>query len=201
MVLFLGDGNDKIVIRSAVFMKILQLVLARGASGNENANGKEEIHKVRCAACHTYPIRSDRYKCLNCENLDLCGQCFERRRESRQHSSGHVFVHFISPGELFGQAVPDSAITFENLKRSYERENHEAISCDGCRRESITGLRFKCDTCPRYDLCQECVDNGVTTKTHVSSHPLLVTPRRVIQQIPVEDIELGDQLGKGAFGK
>lgn len=177
------------------------MVLTRNASGNENANGGEEIHKVQCGACHTYPIRSDRYKCLNCENLDMCGQCFERRTVSRHHSSGHVFVHFKSPGELFGQAIKNSAVTFENLKRLYAQENHESISCDGCGRESIIGLRFKCDTCPRYDLCQECVDNDITTKTHVSSHPLIVTPRRVIEQIPVEDIELGDQLGKGGFGK
>ncbi|CAF3415072.1 unnamed protein product [Rotaria socialis] len=46
----------------------------------------------------------------------------------------------------------------------------------------------------------QCLEKQVTTKTHTSDHPLIVTTRLVIQQIPVEDIELDDELGRGAFG-
>ncbi|CAF0885011.1 unnamed protein product [Rotaria sordida] len=193
-----NDQDDEDTIRNAVLVKILQLVLEGGLGGNDNEN--RETHKVRCAACDTYPIRSDRYKCLNCKDLNLCGHCFECRRESKEHKSGHVFAHFKSPGELFGQEVTDDEVTFDKLKKLCASEIHESIVCDGCKLEPIKGLRFKCDTCPNYDLCQKCVDRNTTTQTHKPSHPLIVTPRRTIQQIPVEDIQLGDEIGSGAFG-
>lgn len=192
------DGNDENAIRNAVLRQILQLVLASGDDDEDNNNS--EIHKVRCSACDTSSIKSDRYKCLNCKDLNLCAQCFERRREPKEHKSGHAFVHFKSPGELFGQTVTDDEVTYAKLKQTHGNEIHESITCDGCKSDTIKGLRFKCDSCPNYDLCQRCVDRGVTTKTHKSSHPLIVVPLRAIQQIPVDDIQLGDELGSGAFG-
>jgi hypothetical protein len=173
------------------------MVISGGGSASED-NG--EVHKVQCGACGSKPIRSDRYKCLNCDDLNLCARCFERRRESKNHKSGHAFVHFKSPGELFGRSVTDNDLTFDKLKQAYGDEVHESVSCDGCKRESIKGLRFKCDTCPNYDLCQQCVQTNATSQEHKSTHPLIVISRGAIQQIPVEEIELGDELGRGAFG-
>jgi len=36
---------------------------------------------------------------------------------------------------------------------------HEGVSCDGCNKRPIYGLRFKCNSCPDYDLCAECFAN------------------------------------------
>ncbi len=191
------DENEEKAIRNAVLMQILKLVIA-GNTTNDDDNG--ESHKVRCGACDSYPIRSDRYKCLNCKQLSLCAQCFEHRREPTNHKSGHAFVHFKSPGELFGRSVTDDDVTFNKLKEFCKDDVHESVSCDGCKRPSIEGLRFKCDTCPNYDLCQQCIETGSITKTHKSTHPVIAIPCRAIQQIPIDDIELGDELGSGAFG-
>jgi hypothetical protein len=156
---------------------------------------------VTCDGCGTSPIPSDRYKCLECHDFDLCAGCFERRVEPKQHKSGHTFVHFRLPNELFGRTVTSNDVTLEKLKQFYANEIHESVICDGCKRDNIAGLRFKCDTCPDYDLCQKCASDGVTTKNHKSTHSLIMTSRRVIAQIPFEDIELGEELGRGAFGK
>ena len=196
---FLADNsdNDEDAVRNAVLMKILQLVRSGSRDDNENS----ELHKVRCDACGTCPIRSDRYKCLTCGDLDMCGDCFESRRESTEHKSGHVFAHFKSPGEFFGETVEEDDMTYSKLRKKYTGDIHESITCDGCGSKTIKGLRHKCDTCRNYDLCQICVDKGTVTNTHKASHPLIVVGSQLIQQIPVEDIQLGDELGKGAFGR
>ncbi|CAF0838901.1 unnamed protein product [Adineta steineri] len=191
------DDREEKAIRNAVFTKLLQLVIEGNTSTDDN---NEEFHKVRCGACGSHPIRSDRYKCLNCEKLNLCAQCFERRKESRNHKSGHTFIHFKSPNELFGRSVTDDDVTFNKLRELYKDDVHESISCDGCHSPAIKGLRFKCDTCSNYDLCEQCLKAGTITQTHESTHPLIVISRRAIHQIPADDIELGDELGRGAFG-
>jgi len=33
---------------------------------------------------------------------------------------------------------------------------HEGITCDRCGEVPIKGWRYKCNTCPNYDLCPTC---------------------------------------------
>ena len=37
---------------------------------------------------------------------------------------------------------------------------HHGVRCDGCDALPITGLRFKCQVCPDYDLCSQCKSSG-----------------------------------------
>ncbi|CAF3515495.1 unnamed protein product, partial [Rotaria sp. Silwood2] len=62
--------------------------------------------------------------------------------------------------------------------------------------------RFKCDTCPNYDLCETCaIENRICTKNHERNHPLILTSNRVIPKIDSNDFEMGEVLGQGGFGK
>ena len=52
-------------------------------------------------------------------------------------------------------------IIFLNLlddanKKSAAEEVHFGIACDACNCDPIKGRRFKCITCPDYDLCEPC---------------------------------------------
>nr|CAH8870296.1 unnamed protein product [Trichobilharzia regenti] len=52
---------------------------------------------------------------------------------------------------------------------SVENVRHN-VRCEGCKREQICGLRYKCTRCPHYNLCQDCFWVGVTTDQHTNAH-------------------------------
>lgn len=49
---------------------------------------------VKCDGCGVKPITNVRYKCLSCDNYDLCSLC-----ESTNTHSHHVFAKFKSPNQ------------------------------------------------------------------------------------------------------
>ncbi|CAF3736675.1 unnamed protein product [Rotaria sp. Silwood1] len=106
------------------------------------------------------------------------------------------------PMELFGKTIKDVSreVTLSKLKKQFKSVRHEKISCDGCKIESIVGIRFKCDTCSSYDLCWKCKIAKVETNQHKSNHPLIVIGENNLQQIDINDIQLGQKLGEGGFG-
>ncbi|KAG5444044.1 Dystrobrevin alpha, partial [Clonorchis sinensis] len=44
------------------------------------------------------------------------------------------------------------------------------VRCEGCKREPLFGLRYKCTRCQHYNLCQDCFWTGVTTEPHTNAH-------------------------------
>lgn len=165
-------------------------------------DGNDDVHRISCDGCNSLRISSDRYKCLQCENYDLCGDCFDKKLETKQHKSGHAFAHFKVPMELFGEPITDAndEVTLSKFKQRFATIKHTKVTCDGCDTTPIIGIRFKCDTCHDYDLCLKCMEDQVVTNEHDIKHSLIVTGKDSFNQIDIDDIELGDELGRGAFG-
>jgi len=57
-------------------------------------------------------------------------------------------------------------------RRGRKTGRHEGVTCDGCGIANFPGLRHKCLICFDYDLCHSCALNGISTKEHISNHPL-----------------------------
>eukprot|EP01111_Echinosteliopsis_oligospora_P004738 TRINITY_DN1780_c0_g1_i1.p1 TRINITY_DN1780_c0_g1~~TRINITY_DN1780_c0_g1_i1.p1 ORF type:complete len:488 (+),score=132.54 TRINITY_DN1780_c0_g1_i1:102-1565(+) len=60
---------------------------------------------------------------------------------------------------------------------------HRGVTCDGCKTVNFTGVRYKCDICRNYDLCENCKAKGdeihPTTHTMVSiTNPVTYMMRR-----------------------
>jgi len=129
--------------------------------------------------------------------------CFEKRHEGDGHKNGHAFAHFGMPNELFGDTVKDihRDVTLAKLIQRFEHVEHQNTTCDGCQTKTIVGIRFKCDTYPNYDLCLKCMKSKVETGHHTANHPLVVIGKNHLRQIEWDDIEIGERLGQGGYGK
>ncbi|ETM45302.1 hypothetical protein L914_09596 [Phytophthora nicotianae] len=46
---------------------------------------------------------------------------------------------------------------------------HSSVRCDGCNQSPLRGFRFKCFSCPNYDLCTSCYTN----QNHNMDHPFV----------------------------
>ena len=67
--------------------------------------------------------------------------------------------------------VPGVVLIVSNIHSGQvlrEKSLHSGYSCDGCEGK-IKGVRFKCLSCPDYDLCQRC--KGNSTHEH---HKMLI---------------------------
>ncbi|CAF1133487.1 unnamed protein product [Adineta ricciae] len=178
--------------------KLIQQFASLLIDSDLDLDNSTEVHQIRCSGCDSPRIVGDRYKCLECADYDLCGRCFDQRRQTRDHLTGHIMVHFSSPEEVFGQPVAglNNAINLTALTEKYQLEEQSDIECNVCKMNPLRGLRFKCDTCYDYNLCVNCVKK----RAHDRSHPLLAMGKSRFLEIPVDDIELGDEVGRGGFG-
>jgi len=90
------------------------------------------VHNAICDACNQ-TIIGLRYKCSNCPDYDLCESCI--LGDKAAHDPSHKFIPIRFPLHL--------------------RRSHFHIICDGCQ-TVVNGDRYKCTTCPDYDLCSAC---------------------------------------------
>ncbi|KXS17150.1 hypothetical protein M427DRAFT_54806 [Gonapodya prolifera JEL478] len=98
---------------------------------------------VQCGGCHSTGLH-ERYKCLNCADYDLCTNCV---RDAPRIHPWHPFRLFLPP------TTPTVPGSFQSP--SQPRRPWPTVSCDGCGLQGVQE-RFKCRTCPDYDLCKNC---------------------------------------------
>jgi hypothetical protein len=142
-----------------------------------------------------------------CDDYDLCSDCFEKRKFNKEHLVKHPVVRFDENRVLFGKPLDvlqgGQKLDLKYLKQTYKNEIHSDVSCDICGKESIEGLRFKCDICSNFDLCLSCFESKEVKYDgqHEWNHPLIVIGKEVSLKVEASEIEIGQELGNGAFGR
>ena len=84
----------------------------------------------------------------------------------RSSTSGYVVKTFMadySSGRDYTKVRPSGSQRPLNDQRGPSdqrghprRALHQGVQCDGCGINPIVGIRYKCRTCPNYDLCRNC---------------------------------------------
>ncbi|GAA5866567.1 hypothetical protein JCM3774_004016 [Rhodotorula dairenensis] len=117
-------------------------------------------HAATCNLCDK-TIFGARYKCLECPDFDLDAECFATN--VRELHPGHKFVRLQSPRDYVPNVAPPASAP----------ARHRHVRCDGCQREPIVGVRYRCmhPNCPDYDLCADC--EALPIAVHPHDHPLL----------------------------
>ncbi|XP_047491124.1 dystrobrevin beta-like isoform X4 [Penaeus chinensis] len=64
----------------------------------------------------------------------------------------------------------DSQWAVELIDDDFVNEFIHQTMCDGCRRENFSGLRYKCEKCHNYSMCQECFWLGRFSPPHSIHH-------------------------------
>lgn len=100
-----------------------------------------------CDSCYS-PVIGFRYKCLICDNYDLCQNC-----EKNITHTQHPMLRIPSPQTKYDDGNK-MKITCENV--TYDPTFvHANIMCDCCD-VSVVGYRYKCLNCEDFDLCHTC---------------------------------------------
>ena len=192
-------GNNRAILDdSEVLNEFIRLVLKNFSNiKDENASHLN----VECDSCLISDFSIYRYKCLICDDYDLCGSCFEKRQVTKDHKLEHALVRFDQPDVLFGVSYDEDKTNLIKLARIYKNEEHKNIYCNVCKAQPILGLRFKCDTCFNYDMCYDCYINKRESNKHsFEEHPLVVECNSSLLKIETSNIQLLEKLGSGAFG-
>jgi len=110
-------------------------------------SGSSAIHlNSKCSYCGQSPIVGVRYQCNECIDYDLCSTCEQNYVENKDDS--HCSDHSI-------------------LKIKVAKVVHEGVKCDSCGVSPIEGVRYQCQVCDNYDLCEKCESNDQHPQTHI----------------------------------
>ncbi|TPX70086.1 hypothetical protein CcCBS67573_g06653 [Chytriomyces confervae] len=143
------------------------------------------IHSlIFCDGCKIRGIVGPRYKCQQCADYDLCGQCHSAAGKHHfEHHSFSTFSNTMSrhvpialPRPL--EKAPESSSCGRRRagrKEASSKNGNEAagfvwrgVICDGCDADAFRGKRYRCDheACSDYDLCETCFAKGTEVHEH-----------------------------------
>ena len=141
--------------------------------------GKADRHATNCDNCGTRHISGIRYKCRDCHKFDLCSECITK---NGTHDDSHKFVALRKPvcsACARRQAVIPEGMTITTLIQNQSTATIFGVHCDCCD-TYVTGVLYKCFSCPDVNLCGICASIPVM---HDRSH-VLIKMRRVTNWLP-----------------
>ncbi len=100
-----------------------------------------KVHEeINCDICGKKNIPDVRYMCGNCDDYNLCGECFAKERA--KHNPNHVFIRLTKPIVTSSTSTPKALVQFLDpllyaLPAAKSKEEH-LVPLDGKRSYSLT---------------------------------------------------------------
>lgn len=140
-------------------------------------------HNAICDGCESQ-IFGIRYKCKECPDYDLCEKCYGIKGiHNGKFSTWKFELIFIAEHKF--DAITRPSCPWRRQcgnsnwcnKPTNQSEVVHPATCDGCH-QRIKGLRYKCNNCLDYDLCQSCKDKNVHSEHSFTtlSTPIFTPP-------------------------
>jgi hypothetical protein len=133
------------------------------------ANGLAAHNEYKCVSCYMRPIIGGCFVCADCNHFSLCQNCYFTRSFHNLKVRGHN--HETHRIELIVEP---------------RRQIRKYVKCHGCQMLPIVGVRYKCENCFDFDLCEKCyVTYAINKKelktTYSTSHKQYHTFTRLQQ--------------------
>ncbi|KAL9653011.1 hypothetical protein ABK040_015526 [Willaertia magna] len=132
-------------------------------------------HEVKCSNCRSN-IVGVRYHCVECEEYDLCEKCIQK--QSKVHSEMHLFLKIRRPVDCTPALIPSLYSQRWKQGSQFKANIHTGVKCDNCGMNPIRGVRYWCENCENYNLCEKCAETEY--KYHDRMHIFL----RVVRPLP-----------------
>lgn len=146
-----------------------ELTYAKALGKTDKPKALETHHFVYCDQCsvNKESIVGTRYKCMKCDDFDLCSACYEKGVAFGSHSPDHVMKIFPKQGVYSG---------FTKAKVTEEPPTQE-FNCESCFEIGIftqlKGKRYHCTECG-FNMCTTCFENKAQSDTHKLSHEIRI---------------------------
>eukprot|EP01012_Entosiphon_sulcatum_P013944 TRINITY_DN19103_c0_g1_i1.p1 TRINITY_DN19103_c0_g1~~TRINITY_DN19103_c0_g1_i1.p1 ORF type:complete len:4696 (+),score=503.71 TRINITY_DN19103_c0_g1_i1:1491-14090(+) len=141
---------------------------------------------ISCDRCHS-AVFGIRFHCTVCDDFDLCENCVAS--EPEVHDQTHLLLKLRRPVDCLPAALPVLYPHRYTSTALYRSNVHVNVRCNGCSRYPIVGVRYWCENCADFNLCESCAQHEY--RHHDRHHVLLRVVRPLPRTLPPNALPYG----------